>query len=63
MSKKIYKAFAKTISNLSYSDHLHHLELGLLSLESTHIEADLITTYKIVHNVIGVSLNDVRRTN
>ena len=31
----------------------------LLSLESTSIQADLFTTYKIVHNLIGVFLNDV----
>ena len=45
------------LSELSYSDRLRHLELLYLVL--THIEADLITTFKIVHNLIGVSLNDV----
>ena len=45
------------LSNLSYSDRLCHLEL--FSLESTYIEADLISTYKIVHNLIGVLLNDI----
>ena len=45
------------LSNLSYLDCLRYLKL--LSLESAHVEADLITTYKIVLYLISVSLNYV----
>ena len=52
--KKIYGTFARSKQS---PDHSHHLEL--MSLESAHVEFDLIATYKIVHILIGVSLNDV----
>ena len=58
--ESVQRRFTKCLqklSNLSYSDRLRYLDL--LSLKSTHIEADLITTYKIVHNLISIVLNEV----
>ena len=47
--KKIYRKRLQGINN-SYPDCQHHLEI------LSYAKADLITTYEIVNNLIGVAL-------
>ena len=42
---------------MSYGERL--LSLGLLSLESTRFEIDMVTTYKILCNLIDLLMGEV----
>ena len=58
--ESVQRRFATSLQGLSNLSNSNYLRLQeLLSLESVHINPDIITTYKIVLQLIYVSLNDV----
>ena len=63
MLESVQRRFSKRLSgqrNATYEQRLHNLQM--LSLESSRFEADMITVFKVLHGLIGISPNDVGLT-
>ena len=63
MLESVQRRFSKRLSgqrNATYEQRLHNLQM--LSLESSRFEADMITVFKLLHGLIGISPNDVGLT-
>lgn len=57
--ESVQRRFTKRLrgfKDMPYGDRLQ--QLGILSLESSRLEADMITVYKLMHGLIGIKLKE-----